>query len=126
MVEIVAGQRDERRRIPCVQVHPDLAGAAGEHVAPELDKRLGHRHFIVRKVDGLETESLAQRLEARQVLRVARGDLPGFRPEVVALGVDRDDERRVRHGALWSTRANWRRRRQRAWLARTYQGRRRE
>ncbi len=78
MVEIVARQRDERRRIPCVQVHADLAGAARKRVARELDESAGHRHLIVREVDGLETESLAQRLEARQVLRIASGDLPRF------------------------------------------------
>src|SRR5438876_2557392 len=74
-------------------MHPDLAGAAADHVAREVDENVGHRHFIVRKVDRLETEPLAKRLEARQVLCVARGDLARARPEIVALGVDRDDER---------------------------------
>ena len=96
--EIVAGQRSERRRVPGVQVHPDLAGAAGKEIAPKLHKDAGHRHLVVRKVDRLESEALAQRLEPGQVLGVAGGDLARPCPEIVALGVDGDDERRLRHG----------------------------
>ena len=73
IMEIVTGQRDERRRIPCVQVHPDLAGTARKHIARKLDEGVRHCHLVVRKVDGLETEALAERLETRQVLRVSTG-----------------------------------------------------
>src|SRR5437773_1613660 len=40
--EIVAGQRDERRRVPSVQVHSDLAGAARKHIARKLDEGVRH------------------------------------------------------------------------------------
>src|SRR6267143_2710605 len=104
-MKIVAGQRDEWRRVPCVQMHPDLAGAVRKHVARKLDKNIGPRHLVIRKVDRLETESLAERLEARQVLRVAGRDFPRSCPEIVSLGVDCDDERRLRHGVLGWTRS---------------------
>ncbi len=98
ITQIVVGQRIERRRVPRVQVHADLAGAARDHVARELDENAAHRHLIVREVNRLEAEPLAKRLETRQVLRVAGGDLPRACPEIIALGVDRYEERRLRHG----------------------------
>jgi len=69
-----------------MQVHPDFAGTARHYVARKLDKYIGHRHLVVRKVDGLETESLAKRLETRQVLRVrvviSRGRAQRLSPSV--------------------------------------------
>src|SRR6266511_1383738 len=103
--EVVAGQRLERRRVPRMQMHPDLAGAAGNHIARELDKNVGHRHLIGRKVNRLETEPLAERLETRQVLRVAGGNFPRSPPEIITLGVNRDYERRLRHGVRCATRS---------------------
>src|SRR5207249_1666943 len=37
-MEIIAGERRQRWRVPCMQVHPDLAGTARYYVARKLDK----------------------------------------------------------------------------------------
>src|SRR5882672_1914690 len=81
---------------------------AGNHVARELDKNVGHHHLIVRKVNRLETEPLAERLETREVCRVAGGNFPRSPrccPLIVALGVNRDDEGCLRHGVHCATRS---------------------
>src|SRR4029077_17559938 len=74
---VVVGQLNQRRRVPRMQVHADLARIALEEVAAELEERRTGCYLVIDEIDGPVAEALAQRLKARQEAGVAGGDLVG-------------------------------------------------
>lgn len=75
-----------------MQVHADFGGFAFDDVASKLLEHRADGHFVVSQPGWFEATAFTKLLEASQELRVSSGDLPWSRPEVVALGIDRDQE----------------------------------
>ena len=91
---VIFGQRLDRRIVPSMKVHADFRRTASEAISCEfaIDRALDH--LPIGQPSGLHSEPLAELLKARQKRRVASRDRVRGGPEIVALGVDRDEERR--------------------------------
>ena len=75
-----------------MKMHADFAGIAGDEIAGEFLKHRRLRHGVINHVADLQAVSLAQRLKSGNARRVPGPGLLGSGPEIVALGVNRDDK----------------------------------
>ncbi len=90
--KIVIGQWRHGRRIPRMQMHPDLRCPTTKHVPPEILKRLVSRDLPVHQVRWRETVPLAEALKSRKKSDVAGCQRPRLAPEVVPLHIDCNDK----------------------------------
>ena len=89
---VVGGQRGDRRGVPGMQVHADLALAARQYVPPKLDEGGRNRHLVIDEICRLQAEALAKLLKSREVSCITRRDLARTVPNVVSFGINGDDE----------------------------------